>query len=69
VEEKELGKKIWEQTISVETEIEEKEEYLCPDCKEFLFSVPCSQPVPKERTTITCSKGHKVRVPKFPQFR
>jgi len=62
-----MGKRFYQQTIPVETEIEETI-YSCSECGEFLFSVPRDQPVPQQKTTITCSKKHKIRVPKFPQL-
>lgn len=59
-----LGKRFWEQTIPIETEIEEIT-YSCPECGEILFTVPRSQIIPQEKITMTCSHGHKVKVPNY----
>jgi hypothetical protein len=59
-----LRKRFWEQTIPVETEVEEIT-YSCPECGETLFTVPLRQCIPEEKITITCSKGHKVKVPNY----
>jgi Zinc dependent phospholipase C len=65
MERKEKRPKFWEQQTPVQTRSMERT-YRCPQCNEFLFSVPLSWPVPTETTEVTCPNGHRVTVPKFP---
>ena len=59
-----MRKRFWEQTKRIESEIIEELSFSCPVCNEIVLQVPC-QTIPKEKVTITCSKGHKLKVPKF----
>jgi hypothetical protein len=62
-----LRKRFWEQTVPMETEIEEIT-YSCPDCGEVILTVPLCDSVPEEKVTLTCSKGHKIKLPKYKEF-